>query len=141
MRFAVCIEQNVSRLNVPMQNAVFMRVMNSARDLGDQFGGAPRWHRFSFRHFIKLAAFDEFHAEVTRPVALTHVVNRNNGWMLETCSGFRFSAKAFHVSFAGPLTKANDLQRDDTIKTFLTGAKYYALSAAANLLKQFVIAE
>ena len=35
MRFAFCIEQNVSRFDVTMQNAVFMRVMNSARDLRD----------------------------------------------------------------------------------------------------------
>ena len=35
MRFAFCIEQNVSRFDVPMQNSVFMRVMNSARDLRD----------------------------------------------------------------------------------------------------------
>ena len=36
MRFAFCIQQNVSRLDVSMQNAVFMRVMHGARDLGDQ---------------------------------------------------------------------------------------------------------
>ena len=35
MRFAFCIEQNVSRLDVAMQNAVLMRVVNGARDLGD----------------------------------------------------------------------------------------------------------
>ena len=35
MRFAFCIEQNVPRLDVAMQNAVLVRVMNSARDLRD----------------------------------------------------------------------------------------------------------
>ena len=37
MRFAFFIEQNVSRLDVAMQNAVLMRVMHGARDLRDQF--------------------------------------------------------------------------------------------------------
>jgi hypothetical protein len=35
----------------------------------------------------------------------------------------------------------DDLERDDAIEAFLAGSKYYALSAAANLLEQFVIAE
>ena len=35
MWFAFCVEQNVSRLDVAMQNAVLVRVMNSARQLGD----------------------------------------------------------------------------------------------------------
>jgi hypothetical protein len=35
VRFAFAIQQNVSRLNVTMQNTVLMRVVNGARDLGD----------------------------------------------------------------------------------------------------------
>jgi hypothetical protein len=41
MRFAFCIEQNVSRFDVAMQNAVFMRVMHSACHLGDEFHCLP----------------------------------------------------------------------------------------------------
>ena len=37
--------------------------------------------------------------------------------------------------------RSDDFERDGAIKTFLAGPKYYALSAAANLLEQFVIAE
>ena len=37
--------------------------------------------------------------------------------------------------------KSNDFERDDAIETFLACSKYDALSAAANLLEQFVIAE
>ena len=35
MRFAFCIQQNVSRLDVAMKNPVLMRVMDGAGDLGD----------------------------------------------------------------------------------------------------------
>ena len=35
VRFAFCIEENVSRFDVAMQNAVFMRVMHRARHLRD----------------------------------------------------------------------------------------------------------
>src|SRR6266567_5486245 len=44
MRFARCIEQNVARFDVAMENAAFMRVMNGARHLRYQFRGAPDWH-------------------------------------------------------------------------------------------------
>src|SRR6266480_1168128 len=45
------------------------------------------------------------------------------------------------MRFARPLAKTNDFQRDGTIKTFLAGSKYHPLSAASNLLEQFIIAE
>jgi hypothetical protein len=35
MRFASAVKQDVSRFDVAMQNAMFVRVMNSARNLGD----------------------------------------------------------------------------------------------------------
>ena len=64
MRFAFCIEQNVPRLDVTMENSMFMRVMNNACDLRDEFHRAPNRHRLAPDHFIQLPAFDEFHAEV-----------------------------------------------------------------------------
>jgi hypothetical protein len=83
--------------------------MHSARDFRDEFhrlpdrpGGAPDY-------FIKLAAFDEFHAEVTRPVAFAHFVYRDNARMFEARGSFGFKAKALYVHFARPLTKSNDL--------------------------------
>ena len=64
MGFAVLIEQDVPWFDVTMKNAVFMRVMHSAREFGDQFHRAPDRHRLTPDHFIKLTAFDELHAEV-----------------------------------------------------------------------------
>ena len=40
MRFAFLIEQNVSRLDVAMKDAVLVRVMNGARYFRDQFDRA-----------------------------------------------------------------------------------------------------
>ena len=37
MRFAFGIEENVARLNVAVQDAVFMRVVNRARQFRDEF--------------------------------------------------------------------------------------------------------
>jgi hypothetical protein len=35
IRFAFCVEQNISRFDVPMQNAMFAGIMNRARKLRD----------------------------------------------------------------------------------------------------------
>src|SRR6266481_7235511 len=108
MRFALSIKQDVSRFNVAMENSMFMRVVDSACDLRDQFHRAPNRYRLAPGHFIKLATFDEFHAEVARAVTLTDFVDRNDTGMLQTGGGFCFKAKAFQGRFARPLAKAND---------------------------------
>src|SRR5262245_59070997 len=109
MRFAFRIEQNVSRFDVTVQNAVFMRVMNSARYPGDEFRRLPNRHRRSPNDFVKLAAFDEFHAEVAGAITLAHFVDRNDTGMLQSRRGFGFEPKAPKVHFARPLTKPDDL--------------------------------
>ena len=90
MRFALCIKQNVSRLDVSMENAVFMRVMHGARHLCDEFHRLPDGHRRVFNHFVKLTAFDELHAEVALPIALAHLVDWDDARMIEARSGFCF---------------------------------------------------
>src|SRR4029453_12947620 len=108
MRFTVCIEQNVPRFDVPMQNSVLMRVMHYARYLRDEFRRLPNRHRGAPNDFVKLPAFNEFHAEITGAVAFAYFVNWNDARVIETRGGFRFPAETFHVRFARPLTKVND---------------------------------
>src|SRR6266513_1320768 len=106
MWLTFCIQQNVSRFNVPMKNSMLVRVMDRSRHLRDEFYRAPNRYRLAPGHFVELSAFDEFHAEVARAVALTHFVNRNDTGMLQTRRGFGFEAKTLQVRFARPLTEA-----------------------------------
>jgi hypothetical protein len=91
-----------------MQNPVFMGVMDNAGYLGNQFRRLPNRYRCMPHDFVKLAAFNELHAEVARAVALAHFMDWNDTGMLETGGGFGFAAEAFHVRSARPLTEAND---------------------------------
>src|SRR5262245_26952636 len=109
MRFAFRIQQNVSRLDVAMENTVLMRVLNSMRYLDDEFCRLPNRHRRPPNDFVKLTAFDEFHAEVTGAIALAHFVDWNDTGMLQPRRSFGFEAKAPKVQFARPLTKPDDL--------------------------------
>src|SRR5262245_23979262 len=108
MWFAICIEQDVAGFNVPMQNAVLMCVMRGARDLRDQLRSLPDRHRCAPDYFIELAAFNKLHAEVTRAVTLSDVVNGYDTGMLQLRSSFGFAAKPLQVRFARPLTEADD---------------------------------
>ena len=109
MRFAFCIEQNVPRFDVAMQNAVFMRVMNRAGDLRDQFRRLPDRHRRPPDDFVKLTSFNKLHAEVARAITLADFVDRNDTGMLQSGRGFGFKTKALQVRFARPLTQPDDL--------------------------------
>ncbi len=53
-------------------------------------------------YFVKLAAFDEFHAEVACAFALADLVDGNNAWMFEAGSSFRLPAKTLQVRFGRP---------------------------------------
>src|SRR5438270_13742205 len=97
MRFALYIEQNVSRLNVSMQDAVFVCVVHGPRYLRDEFRRLSDRHRRAPDYFIKLTAFDKLHAEITRAIALTDFVDWNDTGMLQASCRFRFEAKALQV--------------------------------------------
>jgi hypothetical protein len=115
--------------------------MHGVRYFRDQFHRSPDRQRLAPHYFVKLAAFNELHAEVALAIAFANVVNGNDAWMIQAGSGLRLTAKALQVRFGGPRAEANHFERDGTIETFLMGAINYALSAPANFLEQFVIAE
>src|SRR5882757_469286 len=108
MWLTFCIQQNVSRFNVPMKNSMLVRVMDRSRHLRYEFYRAPNRYRLAPGHFVELSAFDKFHAEVARAIALPNFVYRNDTGMLQLGRGFCFKPKTLQVCFARPLTEAND---------------------------------
>src|SRR5215475_11108997 len=110
MWFAFFVEQDVSRLDVSMQNASFMRVMHRARHLDDEFHRLSGGHRRMVNDFVKLTTFDKLHAEIALAIPLTDLVDGNNAWMVKARSGFGFQAKALQVCWCCPLTEADDFQ-------------------------------
>src|SRR5262249_8673400 len=103
------IQQNVPRLDVTVENSMFVRVVHGACDLRDELGGPPDRHRLAPNNLVKLHAFDKLHAEIARAIALADFVNRNDTGMLQMRCGFGFKTKALQMCFARPLTKANYL--------------------------------
>src|SRR5262249_19800933 len=151
MRFTFLVEQNVSRFDVAMKNPTLVRVMNCARDFCDQFDCAPDRHWLTFAtgrirrgglgNLIKLAAFDEFHAEIAGAVALPDLVDGNDAGMIETGGGFGFPAKALQMRVGSPMPEANYFKSDSAVQTFLPRAINHALAAATDYFQQFIVTE
>jgi len=124
-----------------MQNAVLMRVMHNARYLRNEFHRLPNRHRRALKDFVKLPAFDEFHAEIAATIALTNLVDGNDVGMIETGSSCCFAAKPLQMRSACPLARADDFQSDCAIETLLSRQINYTLTATADFMQQFVVAE
>src|SRR5947208_13281972 len=69
MRLAFGIDENVARLDVAVQDAVFVRVVDRARQFRDELRCISDRDRRALCHFIQLSAVDEFHAEVAGTLA------------------------------------------------------------------------
>src|SRR5256885_5306695 len=124
-----------------MKNAVLVCVVNSTRYLRDYFHRAPYRHWVLLGKLIKLAAFDEFHAEVTRAVALADFIDGNDARMIQAGGGFGFAAESLQMRFSGPMSQTNHLESYRAVQTFLPRAIYDSLAAAADFLQQFVVAK
>src|SRR6266436_140759 len=111
MRFTICIEQNIPRLNVSMQDAVLMGVMNRSRQPRDEFCCTSERHRLIPDNFIEFATLHQGHTEVARAVAFSDLMNWHDVRMVEASGSFCFDAKALEMLFCGPgscRTETND---------------------------------
>jgi hypothetical protein len=61
--------------------------------------------------------------------------------MIQTGGSFGFPAKALQMRFGAPIAQADHFERHRAMETFLVGAIDYTLTASANFLQQFVVAE
>src|SRR4030095_5622129 len=141
VRFTFCIYQNVSWLNVSMENTALVRVMQSAGEPGNQFHCTPDRQKLAPNELVKRGAFDQFHAEVARPITLANFVDRNNVRIIQTRRSFRFQAESLAAVLLGPMAFNENLECDCAIETFLSRSIDNALTSAADFFQQFVVAQ
>ena len=101
----------------------------------------PDRHWLALGHLIKLAAFDELHAEVAGAIALADFVDGNDAGMIQAGGGFRFPTKALQMRVGSPMAQADHLERDSAVETLLPRAINHALAATTDYLQQFIVAK
>ena len=141
-RFAMAVEQDVSRFEIAMEDAFAMRVLHGPRDLGDERDALPRLVPQRGTDLLQTSARREFHAEERKAVfALAHFVDRQNVRMIEARGGLRFAPEA-RQGFAGVGVIPQDpLHGDDAAGMALARAIDHAHAAAPNFLQDLIIAE
>ena len=135
MRFALDVEQNISRLDIAMNDSALMRVVRGAGEARDDLHRAPQRQRFAPNELIELSAFDELHAVKAGAVVFADIVDRHDPRVLQTGGRLGFAAETFQMRLARPMSQPDNLQRHEPVQAFLARAIDHALTAAAYFLE------
>ncbi len=93
MRPSVGIDQNIRGLQIAMQNAALVRVMDSSRDWREERRGLARRQRPFGQASGEGRAGHELHREIGLPLVIPDFINRHNRRMIEPGRGFGLGAK------------------------------------------------
>src|SRR5262249_28126190 len=126
VRLPVGVEQDVRRLQVAMQDAALMRVVDGPRDGGHDFRCPPlpplaEARTLSADHFRQAAAFYQSHGEVRLSVFVADLVDGDDLRVVETGGRLGFGAETARVTGRGKAALPDHLQRDEAVQTLLAG--------------------
>jgi hypothetical protein len=103
VRRALGIQQDIGRLQIPVEDAVLMGVVHRTADHRQEPDSGAGVLSQAGEFVFEAASLDQFHAEVVLPSILAHFVNGNDVRMIELGGGFGFGVEALHVSCRGEL--------------------------------------
>jgi hypothetical protein len=141
VRLAGVVEEDVRWLQIAVQHAVAMGVIDGVGDRrhhGRGGAGIPGQLRESLG---EAAAFDQLHRVVRLPRFGADFVDGNDVSVIEPGGVLGFGAKALEVGGRGQFAGANHLQRDGAIEADLTRPIDDAHPTAGDFVEQFVVAE
>jgi amino acid transporter len=107
---AVVCEENVVGLQVAVDDAPLVRVMDGQRKLPEQRGGLPRRGQAGGQFFRQAAASKEFQGQERLVVERAHLVNLDDVGVLHLGDGLRLDAEAQAFLRAGADAPRNHLQ-------------------------------
>src|SRR5207249_12312324 len=130
------VEQDVSWLEIAMQNAVLMRVLHSAPHLGHKLYAFAQFVAQSRPSFLQAAPSGVFHAEERQTVfTLADFINGKNIRIIETGRRFSFTPKTFQRFARIGVIGHHSLEGDDPARMPLARAINHPHSAASDLLQ------
>ena len=135
------VEQDVAGLQIPMDHAVVVGVLNRLGDVPHQRRRVARRHWSAGQVRRQALAFDVAHREEVPALERTHLVDRHNAGMIQPGHRLGFSAKALHRLARRQLSGQDHLHGDDAVQAALTRPVDHAHPAAADLFQQLVVAE
>ena len=144
---AVPVKQYVRRLQVTVQDAALVRVMDRACNGGHHLCRRAA-NFFAFPGHLTLgdclreaAARDQFHAEIRLPVQLADFVDRHDVRMVQAGRGLGFGSEALQIRRTSQAAGPDHFHGHQAMEALLLGLVDHAHAALANLLEQVVIAK
>ena len=130
MRLVIRVEQDVRRLEVAVQHAALMGVMDRPRHLHHDLGRRPRPRGETIEFPGQAAALEQFHAEVQLPVPLAHLVDRHDPRVVQERHRLGLFAESLLLHDIAQLVDPHHLESHDSIEAELSGFVDDALAAS-----------
>jgi hypothetical protein len=115
-RLAEGVDEDVGRLEVAVQNAPLVRVVDSLRDSLEVGGSAPGRQGPVADELREVLALDEVHREERLAVVLADVMDGNDVRVLQPGGGFRLGAKSPQGSGVGLAAGQDHLEGNDAVQ-------------------------
>ena len=141
MRFALLVKENVGRLEITVEDAALVGVVNSLGDRDHELRGVLRVGGVRRECPAQARTADQLHREITLAVVLSHLVDRHDVGMVEPGDRLGLVLEPPQLRLAGERARPDHLQRHEAIETDLAGLVDDAHGAAAQLPANLVVAE
>ena len=133
---------DVCRLDVAVDDAARMRVLEPEADVHRELDLAPEAHSFGTAHArLKVFALEELHREIRLTLVLAEVVNRDDVRVRELAGGARLADEPLARLGVPFNRRGDDLQRHHTLDERVEGAVDHPHTALAELLENLITAD
>ena len=136
-----CVDQDVGRLEVAMQDMVLMGVLHGQGDLLHELGRPSRGRVALGDRLGQARPLDEPHAEVVLPVSLANFVDGHDRGMVEAGGSLGLGTETANLGVVGELTGQDHLEGDHAIQAELPCLEHHAHATAGDLAKDLIVAE
>ena len=141
VRLVLRVNQDVGGLQVAMQDAALMGVVDRLGDGLEITGRAPGRQRLVAHQPRQALPLDVVHHEEVPALVDAHLVDGDDVRMVQTRRRNGLGAEPLDQVRTGARPEGHHLDRDHAVQAALPGAIDHAHAAAADLLQQFVVAK
>ncbi len=121
MGFAVLVQQDIGRLQVAMQDAALMGMVDGLGNDGDDAGRRAGIGGKIGEPLVEAAARDQLHAEEMPPLVPADLVDRHNVRVVELRDGLGLILKPQQLGFGGKAARFDHLEGDGPVERDLVG--------------------
>ncbi len=141
VRMAFPVDEDVRRLQVAVEDASQVGVLDGLGGLDHQGGCGTGPFAERFELIGEVAPLDELHAEIALAVVLAHLVDRHDAGVVEQGDRLGLVLEPEQVGVIGQHAGLDHLECDGPVEVDLPSLVDDAHAAAAQLLEELVVAE